>query len=382
MLFKDIENINPGIVSELSRMNINNMTDVQAKTYKHIYNNKDLIVCSGTGTGKTLAYLCPIISRLSDTTKNIQAIILVPNGELAAQINKQLEELFSYNNCPYSSLFVTGEGNINRQLDSLKHKPAILIGTPSRIYQLINMKKLKVHEVKTLVLDEADKLLTKTYIDHVHSIRKSLMKFTQVLLFSASIDKKTRREANQLAYNPIDVNINAITQSESVIPHSIKHNYVITDRRERIETLRKLVKAVKPTKGIIFINTKYDLEEALQKLQYHNYNVGAISGNQDAITKKNTLNNFRSGKLQLLLATDIAARGLQIDDIDVVINVNMPEESKEYIHRAGRCGRNGNEGLTLSIITENELNKIKKYQKEFHINMVQKKLYQGHLVAK
>jgi len=157
MLFKDLENINSNIAAELSKHNINEMTDVQAKTYKHIYNNKDLIVCSGTGTGKTLAYLCPIISRLSDTTKNIQAIILVPNGELASQINKQLEDIFSYDNCPYSSMFVTGEGNINRQLEALKHKPAILVGTPARVYQLINIKKLKVHEVKTIVLDEADK---------------------------------------------------------------------------------------------------------------------------------------------------------------------------------------------------------------------------------
>lgn len=107
-----------------------------------------------------------------------------------------------------------------------------------------------------------------------------------------------------------------------------------------------------------------------------------FQANADATTKRNTLDKFRSGKLQLLLATDIAARGLQIDDIDVVINVNLPEESKEYIHRVGRCGRNGNQGLALSIITENETNKIKKYQKEFHINMLQKKLYQGRLVAK
>ncbi len=382
MLFKDLENINSNIAAELSKDNITNMTDVQSKTYKHIYNNKDMIVCSGTGTGKTLAYLCPIISRLSDTTKNVQAIILVPNGELASQIHSQLEKLFSYDNCPYSSMFVTGEGNINRQLDALKRKPAILIGTPSRIYQLINIKKLKVHEVKTLVLDEADKLLGKTYIEHVHSIRKSLMKYTQVLLFSASIDKKTRKEANSLTYKAIDININSIMNSESIIPSTIKHNYIITDRRERIETLRKLVKAVKPERCIIFINTKYDLTEALQKLQYHNYNVGCISSNQDAINKRNTLNNFKSGKLTLLLATDIAARGLQIDNVDVVINVNLPEESKEYIHRSGRCGRNGNEGLVLSIITENELNKIKKYQKEFHINMLPKRLYQGRLVAK
>lgn len=382
MLFKDLDNINSNIVTILSDNKITSMTEVQAKTYKHIYNNKDVIACSGTGTGKTLAYLCPIISRLNTESKYVQALILVPNGELAAQINKQLELLFSYENCPYSSQFVTGEGNLTRQIDNIKQKPSILIGTPARIYQLINMKKLKVHEVKTLVLDEADKLLSKTYNEHVHQIRKSLMKHTQVLMFSASIDKKTRKEANTLAFNPIDININSIKNSESVIPASIKHNYIIADRRERIETLRKIVKAAKPEKAIIFINSKYDLNESLQKLLYHNYNAGSISSNETAVNKRNTLNDFKSGKINLLLATDIAARGLQIDNVDVVINVNLPEESKEYIHRAGRCGRNGNQGLVISIITENEINKIKKYQKEFHINMVQKKLYQGKIVAK
>jgi len=380
MLFKDLENINSNIAAELSKHNINEMTDVQAKTYKHIYNNKDLIVCSGTGTGKTLAYLCPIISRLSDTTKNIQAIILVPNGELASQINKQLEDIFSYDNCPYSSMFVTGEGNINRQLEALKHKPAILVGTPARVYQLINIKKLKVHEVKTIVLDEADKLLGKTYIEHVYSIRKSLMKYTQVLLFSASVDKKTR--TNTLCFKPIFIDINSNSGNTSHIPSTIKHISVISDRRERIETLRKIIKAVKPEKAIIFVNSKYDLEESLQKLEYHHYNVASIAGNKDNSAKKAAIENFRSGKIQLLIATDIAARGLQIDNIDTVINVNLPEDNKEYIHRCGRCGRNGNTGTCISIITDNELNKIKSYQKAFHINIVTKKLYQGKLVAK
>ena len=380
MLFKDLENINSNIAAELSKHNINEMTDVQAKTYKHIYNNKDLIVCSGTGTGKTLAYLCPIISRLSDTTKNIQAIILVPNGELASQINKQLEDIFSYDNCPYSSMFVTGEGNINRQLEALKHKPAILVGTPARVYQLINIKKLKVHEVKTIVLDEADKLLGKTYIEHVYSIRKSLMKYTQVLLFSASVDKKTR--TNTLCFKPIFIDINSNLGNTSQIPSTIKHISVISDRRERIETLRKIIKAVKPEKAIIFVNSKYDLEESLQKLEYHHYNVASIAGNKDNSAKKAAIENFRSGKIQLLIATDIAARGLQIDNIDTVINVNLPEDNKEYIHRCGRCGRNGNTGTCISIITDNELNKIKSYQKAFHINIVNKRLYQGKLVAK
>ena len=206
------------------------------------------------------------------------------------------------------------------------------------------------------------------------------MKFTQVLLFSASVDRKTR--TNTLCFKPIFIDINSNSCNTSQIPSTIKHISVISDRRERIETLRKIIKAVKPEKAIIFVNSKYDLEESLQKLEYHHYNVASIAGNKDNSAKKAAIENFRSGKIQLLIATDIAARGLQIDNIDTVINVNLPEDNKEYIHRCGRCGRNGNTGTCISIITDNELNKIKSYQKAFHINIVTKKLYQGKLVAK
>ena len=133
---------------------------------------------------------------------------------------------------------------------------------------------------------------------------------------------------------------------------------------------------------MIFINTKYDLEESLQKLQYHKYSVSALSGNLDKFAKRKAIDDFKSGKINYLLTTDIGARGLQIDDVDTIINVNLPEDSKDYLHRAGRCGRNGNSGVCISIITENELNKIKQYQKQFNINIVARKLYNGKLVAK
>lgn len=380
MKFNDIDTINPGVSEYLSNNKIVDMTEIQRQTYKHIMSGRDVCACSGTGTGKTLAYLIPIINRHKADTSNIQAMILVPTKELAIQVNNTLKDIFSCMNSTFSSAALIGDVNISRQIDSIKAKPAIVVGTPNRIIQLINNKKLKVHEVKTLVLDEADRLLDKTFIDDVTSIRKSLMKFTQILLFSASIDKKTR--TNTLTFKPIFIDINNNTGNKFQIPSTIKHISIISDRRERIETLRKIIKAVKPEKAIIFVNSKYDLDESLQKLEYHHYNVASIAGNKDNTAKKAALDNFKSGKVQLLIATDIAARGLQIDNIDTVINVNLPEENKEYIHRAGRCGRNGNTGTCISIITDNEVNKIKSYQKAFHINIVSKRLYQGKLVAK
>ena len=381
MKFSDIETISQGVSDYLSDNKIVDMTEIQRQTYKHIMDNRDIIACSSTGTGKTLAYLIPIINRLKSNTHNIQAVVLVPTAELAIQVNNTLKDIFAHMDNTFSSVALIGDVNISRQIDSIKsNKPAIIIGTPNRIHQLISNKKIKVHEVKTLVLDEADKLFDKTFIQDVEAIRKSLMKFTQVLLFSASVDKKTR--TNTLCFKPIFIDINSNTGNTSQIPSTIKHISVISDRRERIETLRKIIKAVKPEKAIIFVNSKYDLEESLQKLEYHHYNVASIAGNKDNSAKKAAIENFRSGKIQLLIATVIAARGLQIDNIDTVINVNLPEDNKEYIHRCGRCGRNGNAGTCISIITDNELNKIKSYQKAFHINIVTKKLYQGKLVAK
>lgn len=381
MKFSDIETISQGVSDYLSDNKIVDMTEIQRQTYKHIMDNRDIIACSSTGTGKTLAYLIPIINRLKSNTHNIQAVVLVPTAELAIQVNNTLKDIFAHMDNTFSSVALIGDVNISRQIDSIKsNKPAIIIGTPNRIHQLISNKKIKVHEVKTFVLDEADKLFDKTFIQDVEAIRKSLMKFTQVLLFSASVDRMTR--TNTLCFKPIFIDINSNSGNTSQIPSTIKHISVISDRRERIETLRKIIKAVKPEKAIIFVNSKYDLEESLQKLEYHHYNVASIAGNKDNSAKKAAIENFRSGKIQLLIATDIAARGLQIDNIDTVINVNLPEDNKEYIHRCGRCGRNGNAGTCISIITDNELNKIKSYQKAFHINIVTKKLYQGKLVAK
>ena len=357
MTFKDI-NVSEKLIVGLKKQKITEPTPIQVQAYKHIMNKRDLIACSSTGSGKTLAYLLPIISQLNPESKYIQALVLVPTQELAIQVSEQFDLLCSNSDINYKSIFLIGDGNINRQIDALKSKPAVVIGTPARVYQLIKMKKLRVHDVKHLVIDEADRLIDKTYYENVLSIRKSLMKYTQVLMFSASIDKKTRKAANEISYNPVSLDISKDTNNKDIIPKTIKHYYIIADRRERIETLRKIAKAVKSEKAMIFINTKYDLEESLQKLQYHKYSVSALSGNLDKFAKRKAIDDFKSGKVNYLLTTDIGARGLQIDDVDTIINVNLPEDSKDYLHRAGRCGRNGNSGVCISIITENELNKI------------------------
>lgn len=379
MTFKDLL-IKPELIDALQVQNITQPTQIQCKVAKPVFDGRDVIACSSTGSGKTLAYLLPVLSSVDLSENTLQALVLVPTQELASQVNKQIQLLFDNMHSDAHTLMLIGDGNITRQIESLKIKPVIAVATPSRAAQLIRMKKLKVHNVKTLILDEADKLMDKTYLESIIFIRKSLMKRTQVLLFSSSISNKTIKQANTITYNPVIYELSK--ENKELIPKTIKHIFIISDRRERIETLRKIAKAVNSDKTMIFINTKYDLEESLQKLQYHNYNVAALAGNIDKQSKKKAVEDFQNGRLQYLLATDVAARGLQIDHISTVINVNLPEEPTEYLHRAGRCGRNNEQGLCISIITENELNKIKKYQKVFNINIVQKRLYNGKIVSK
>lgn len=379
MTFKDLL-IKPELIDALQVQNITQPTQIQCKAAKPVFDGRDMIACSSTGSGKTLAYLLPVLSSVDFAENTLQALVLVPTQELASQVNKQIQLLFDNMHSDAHTLMLIGYGNITRQIESLKIKPVIAVATPSRAAQLIRMKKLKVHNVKTLILDEADKLMDKTYLESIIFIRKSLMKRTQVLLFSASISNKTIKQANTITYNPVIYELSK--ENKELIPKTIKHIFIISDRRERIETLRKIAKAVNSDKTMIFINTKYDLEESLQKLQYHNYNVAALAGNIDKQSKKKAVEDFQNGRLQYLLATDVAARGLQIDHVSTVINVNLPEEPTEYLHRAGRCGRNNEQGLCISIITENELNKIKKYQKAFNINIVQKRLYNGKIVSK
>lgn len=377
MTFSDL-GLSNELIFALNSQKITSPTKIQSEAYKPIVSGQDLIGISETGSGKTLAYLLPIYNKISCNESGVQVLIIVPTQELAMQIHKQIQVLSNASGTNILSAVLIGDGNIQRQADALRQKPQFVIGTCGRILQMIKIKKLSVHTVKTLILDEADKLLDKNNIDSIKAIRKSLMKYTQVLLFSASLDTKSIKAGDFLYHNPITVK----SAQKAEIPALIKHMFIIVNRRERIETLRKIIQSLAPEKAIIFINKSYDLLEATEKLQYHHYNADCLYGENNKNDRKKMIEQFKSGKLQYLISTDIAARGLQIEKISAVINVNLPENSKDYLHRAGRCGRNGQQGLCISIITENEIDKIKSYQKEFNINIIQKKLYQGKLVGK
>lgn len=375
MSFKDM-GLSESLINALKEQKISTPTQIQKEVYAPVVEGRDVVGCSETGSGKTLAYLLPLFSRINIEDSHIQALIVVPTQELGIQVLKQINRLSEASGISVRAAQVIGEGNINRQIEAIKAKPHIVVGTTGRIMKLLKMKKMSVHNVKTLIVDEADKMLAKDNINGLAEVRKSLMKYTQVLMFSASMDKKSLELSQSFNFNPVVV----IIKGETAIPQTIKHMFIITERRERIETLRKVIHAIEPDKGIIFANTSYDLEETVNKLQFHHYSADYLYGSDDKLQRKKAVDGFKNGKIRFLVSTDLASRGLQIDGIDAVFNINLPENPVEYQHRAGRCGRNGKQGLCVSIITENELPKMLSYQKTFGINVIRRKLFKGRLV--
>lgn len=363
------------LTKALKKQKIENLSKVQKEVYGKILDNKDLIVQSETGSGKTLAYLLPLFVKYGDDLRTNKVIILVPTHELALQVQRQSDLLAANSEIPVNSAVVIGGVNINRQILKLKEKPQIIVGTPGRIYELIKKKKIAAHMVKTIILDEADKLLEKESADSVNSVIKCTMKDRQLLMFSASIPEKTAELASGIMKEPEFIKI----QKRQTVPENIRHIFLITERREKIDTFRKAAGILKPEKALVFVNKTADNEQAAAKLTYHHMKADCIHGRNLKQDRKKAIEDFRKGKIQFLIATDLAARGLHFDNIDMVFHLSIPKEPRDYLHRAGRTGRNGKEGLNVLIVTKEELSLLQKYKKILGIKLQHMQMYKGNI---
>jgi superfamily II DNA/RNA helicase len=364
------------IVKALSKEKINKANEVQQAVFD-ADENRDLIVQSETGSGKTLAYLLPIYKKLIPVEKGMQALVLVPTHELAMQVNRQVQSLSKNSGYNVQSATIVGDVNINRQIEKLKEKPQIVIGTTGRILELIKKKKITAHTIKTIVIDEADKMLDKNNIDGVKAVIKCCMRDTKIVMFSASMSREAVEVGQSILKDPITIKV----AKEMVIPKNINHIYFVVDRRDKLEMLRKLANSLKPKKAMVFVNKVSDIEELTQKLQYHNYNAQCIHGTNVKKDRKKAIDDFKNNKLQFLIATDIAARGLHFEEVDAIFHISIPENPNDYLHRAGRTGRNGKEGLSVLIVTSKELALINKYKKEFKIDINPCKISRGKVIA-
>jgi len=374
--FLNNNNIDNRIITGLKMQKITKLTDIQNKVIPEMIKNNDLVVQSETGTGKTLAYLIPLFNKIDETKKQMQAIILTPTHELAIQVLRQIELLSLNSKMNITTTPIIGKVNIERQKEKLRKKPHIIVGSPGRILELIKMKKINAHTIKTIIIDEADSLLNKNNYEYIKGIIKSTQKDRQVVLFSASITNETKIKAKEITKEAQYI----INKGRAKTPNTIEHIMFIAKKRDKIAILRKFLRIAQPKKAMIFVNKKEDVDIFTSRLLYHGHNVEGLHGDKLKKERQQTMDKFRRGKLQYLVVTDIAARGLDIENITHIINIDIPEKTKGYLHRVGRSGRMGNKGVAISIVAENEIQFINLFKKELKIDIPTKKIYENKII--
>ena len=373
-LFSDL-GLDVSLVKALKAEKITIPTDVQKKAVPQIKLNKDVIIHSPTSTGKTLAYLLPVFEKIQKPSKEMQVIILAPTHELAIQIHRQIERLSANSDLPVYSALIVGGVNINRQIDNLKSKPQIVVGSPGRILELIQKRKIKAHTVKTLIIDEADRLIDNKNIDPVLGVLKTLLKERQIITASASMPPKIIETAEKMMNNAVLIK----SGGKQAVPDVISHIYLKAEQRDKIDFLKKLIKNINPSKAVVFVNKPGSIDNLTSKLKFNGLNAESLQGSSFKKNRKKVMDDFRSGKLNILVASDIAARGLQMDGITHIFNMDIPEKPNEYLHRAGRTGRNNQKGLVLSLVTLHEIPFLKNIQRELKIKIYEKVYYKGEI---
>ncbi|MBX7418203.1 DEAD/DEAH box helicase [Clostridium chauvoei] len=369
--------LNSDIVKALEKQQINIPTDIQMRAIPSLLENKDLIGEAHTGSGKTLAYLLPIFEKVNSEKREMQSIILAPTHELVKQIEEQIKLLANNSGYPITSLAIMGDVNIDRQIKKIKEtKPHIIVGSPGRVLDLIRKKKITAHTIKTIVIDEGDNLLDKNNSKVILDIVKSTMRDRQLMVFSATISENTMKVAKGLMEDTIII-------KESKVPQlnpNLTHMYVEGDRRDKFEILRKLIAAINPKKSIVFVNNSIDIDIITQKLNYHGKPAFNISSHISKEARQKSLQDFRSGKINILVSSDLSARGLDIPDVTHIFNLDFPVNANDYLHRAGRTARGESEGVAISIATGKDLAGIRVYEREFNIKIHPMKIYNGKLM--
>lgn len=368
-------NISEDLIKGLAKDKITEPTGVQQIAIPVAMEHRDLIAEAITGSGKTLAYVLPAFEKIDPSSKDLHTIILAPTHELVVQINNVIKKLSDDSGRDVRSTAIIGKVNIKRQVEALKKKPHIIVGTPGRVLELTKMKKIKAHQVKTIVIDEADKLLSDDNIQVIMDVIKTTMRDRQLMVFSASLPQDSVKRAVALMKEPELLNV-----EYEPINTDIEHLCILSERRDKIDNLRKLIHAVKPKKAIVFINRNELVQEVAMKLAYHKIKAVGIFGNATKAERKSILDSFRSGKANILVASDLVARGLDLKDITHIINLDVPEDLNEYTHRAGRTGRAGNKGTSITLVTEKEVPLLLKIQKMTGIEFEVKELYMGDLI--
>lgn len=369
--------LNADIQRSLEALGFEIPTPIQAKVIPFLLKSRqDLIALAQTGTGKTAAFGLPIINQLEAGSKEPQAIILCPTRELCLQISRDLRK-FTEHSKGISVAAVYGGERMDIQIRALRAGANIVVGTPGRVHDMIRRKILKLGIIKWLVLDEADEMLDMGFKEDLDAILAEAAADRQVLLFSATMSRSVYSIAKKYMKNAEEIKVG----QQNTGADKVEHQYYIVHAKDRYEALRRIVDSLPDVYGILFCRTKMETQQIADKLKDDHYSTEALHGDISQNMRTLIMDRFRKKQVQLLVATDVAARGIDVSDLTHIINYSLPDSSETYIHRSGRTGRAQKSGVSISIVHMKEVRKIRDLEYKFGKKFEQKKIPSGQEVC-
>ncbi len=354
-------NLSSEMNKALSAMNFETMTQIQEEAIPVAMEGRDIIGQSQTGTGKTASFGIPAVEKVDTSKKDVQVLILCPTRELATQIAEVIKKLSRFKKGLHS-IAVYGGDSIERQIKELKRGAQIVIATPGRAMDHIRRNTLKLKNLQMVILDEADEMLNMGFEEDIQTILKDIDYAHQTLLFSATMPRRILDITKKYQTNPAHIKI----KSETLTVKNIEQVYYETKTKMKPELLRRLIKVEHPNSAVVFCNTKKKVDELIDLFKGEDFICEALHGDIRQVSRERIMRKFKSGKINILIATDVAARGIDVDNLDMVFNYDLPQEHEYYVHRIGRTGRNGKSGKAISFVVGKEireLHDIEKYAK-------------------
>lgn len=360
MSFDDL-NIKEEILRGVYAYGFEKPSAIQLKSIPEIINKKDIIAQAQSGTGKTGAFTIGSLCNIDTKLKRSQILIILPTHELVTQVFTVISEISSYMDINIAK--VIGGTNISESSYELSKNPEVIIGTPGRLLDMINRGHIVPDSFSMLIFDEADEILSKGFKDNIYNIVRVLPKTTQICLFSATLPDEILSITDKFMNEPIKI----LVKNEELTLDGIQQYFVTVKNRDwKYDIITDLYDAISVNQCIIYINNKNKIVEVYDKLLYANYPVSYITGDRTTEERKETMEDFRNGKIRILLSSDLLSRGIDIQQLSLVINYDIPRDKETYIHRIGRSGRYGRKGVAINLIHESEILNLEEIQKFYN----------------
>ncbi len=349
-------NIDAEILSALKENNIEQPTPIQKEAIPYLLEGKDVIGQAQTGTGKTFAYAIPLLERIDKRRKTVQALIMCPTRELSLQVCKEVEKLAKYTNVKATTIY--GGESYEKQFKALAKKPQIIIGTPGRIIDHLHRGTLSFKEVSYLVLDEADEMLKMGFEEDMETILKEVPSVRQTSLFSATLPPWVKQTSKKYMQEPILVKI----EQKTLTVEKIKEVLYYVKKEQKKDLIVRLLDYYQLKSVMIFANTKAMVDELVLFLQENHFKADGLHGDLKQLSRDRVMQSFRLGSVEIMIATDVAARGIDVEDVEAIINFDLPQENEIYVHRIGRTGRAGKTGLAITLATTRQSSRVQELE--------------------